>query len=76
MPSIHCNSRPAIRVISINLVSFIPMAQGKYINDPEVLKEAAKAAGVEEYEWVIQDSSIVLDQVAACTRVATYCPCT
>ncbi|CAL5221167.1 g3307 [Coccomyxa viridis] len=37
--------------------------EGKYINDPEVLKEAAKAAGVEEYEWVIQDPSIVLDQV-------------
>ena len=39
--------------------------QGKYINDPEVLKESARAAGVEEYERAIQDSSIVLDQVAA-----------
>lgn len=39
--------------------------QGKYINDPEVLKEAARVAGVDEYERAIQDSSIVLDQVAA-----------
>ena len=47
--------------------------QGKYINDPEVLKEAAKAAGVEEYEWAIQDPTIVLDQVAARIDSVPYC---
>jgi len=37
--------------------------QGKYINDPEVLREAGRAAGVEDYEKALSDPSIALDQV-------------
>ena len=39
------------------------MLQGKYINDPEVLREAGRAAGVEDYERALSDPSIALDQV-------------
>ena len=39
--------------------------QGKYINDPEVLKEAARAAGVADGERVVEDESIAADQVRA-----------
>ena len=54
--------------------------QGKYINDPEVLKEAARAAGVAGGERVVEDESIAADQVGvgaphmhmiACTRQVT-----
>ncbi|CAK0782008.1 hypothetical protein CVIRNUC_005527 [Coccomyxa viridis] len=37
--------------------------QGKYINDPEVLREAAHAAGVEDYERVLSDPMHTMDQV-------------
>jgi len=37
--------------------------QGQYINDPEVLREAGSAAGVEDYEKALSDPSVALDQV-------------
>ena len=38
--------------------------QGKYINDPEVLREAAHAAGVEGYEKVLSDPMHAMDQAS------------
>ncbi|EIE19359.1 DSBA oxidoreductase [Coccomyxa subellipsoidea C-169] len=37
--------------------------EGKYINDPEVLREAAKKAGVADAEQVISDPNVAKDQV-------------
>ena len=36
---------------------FVPV-QGKYINDKEVLLEAAKAAGIADAEAVVEDETI------------------
>ena len=41
------------------------MLKGKYINDPEVLREAAKAAGVQDFERVLSDPTVALHQVCA-----------
>lgn len=38
-------------------------SQGKYINDPAVLLEAAKLAGVDQPEKVLQDVSVARDEV-------------
>ncbi len=38
------------------------LLQGKYINDPEVLREAAKKAGVADAEQVLSDSNVAKDQ--------------
>lgn len=39
------------------------LLQGKYINDPEVLREAAKNAGVADAEQVLSDPNVAKDQV-------------
>lgn len=44
-------------------------AQGKYINDPAVLLEAAKAAGVDHPEKVLQDVSVARDEVNSIIRI-------
>ena len=49
--------------------------QGKYINDPEVLREAAHAAGVEDYERVLSDPMHTMDQVYTFTSVAVHIDC-
>ena len=49
--------------------------QGKYINDPEVLREAAHAAGVEDYEKVLSDPMHTMDQVHTFTSVAVHIDC-
>ncbi len=41
------------------------MAQGKYVNDLEVLREAASAAGVQDFERVLSDPTVALNQVCA-----------
>ena len=49
--------------------------QGKYINDPEVLREAAHAAGVEGYEKVLSDPMHAMDQVNTFTSGAVHRDC-
>lgn len=39
--------------------------QGKYINDPEVLRAAARAAGVQDGDQIVADESICAEQVPA-----------
>lgn len=51
------------------------MLQGKYINDPEVLREAASAAGVQDFERVLSDPTVALNQVRAYSiRVGSHWP--
>ena len=49
--------------------------QGKYINDPEVLREAAHAAGVEGYEKVLSDPMHAMDQVCTSTWPVVHRDC-
>ena len=49
--------------------------QGKYINDPEVLREAAHAAGVEGYEKVLSDPMHAMDQVCTFTSYIVHRDC-
>jgi len=41
------------------------LLQGKYINDPQVLMEAAKNAGVADAEQVLSDPNVAKDQVCS-----------
>ena len=51
------------------------MLQGKYINDAEVLREAASAAGIQDFERVLSDPTVALNQVRAeAIRVGSHWP--
>ena len=51
------------------------MLQGKYLNNPEVLREAASAAGVQDFERVLSDPTVALNQVRAeAIRVGSHWP--
>lgn len=43
--------------------------QGKYINDPEVLKEAAEKAGVADADQVLSDPTVARDQASSSSEV-------
>ena len=48
--------------------------QGKYINDPEVLREAAEKAEVKDADQVLSDANVARDQVSVTKQLKwLYC---
>ena len=46
--------------------------QGKYINDPDVLREAAEKAGVADADQVLSDPTVARDQASSFSAVTLF----